>query len=68
MTPAQCRAARGYLDLTMKEVEHLSGVALSVISRFERGQVINSQAAYIQKVFENKGIVFLAEGILYLQR
>lgn len=37
ISPAQCRAARAYLDLTLRQLAKLAGMGAKTISRFETG-------------------------------
>ena len=66
MTPAQCRAARAWLDLKQAELAAASGVGLSTVKDFESGKrlpIANNLAA-IRAALETRGIgfVFLVDG------
>jgi predicted transcriptional regulator len=61
--PAQCRAARGWLDMTQAELAKMVGCSPNVVIDFE-GSRRASTPAYvmaIQHVLEGRGIVFLAQ-------
>lgn len=60
ITPAQCRAARAWLNMTQEELARLAVCATSVVVRFERGQVQTVRAIVesIQRVLEGRGIAF----------
>jgi len=60
MTPEQCRAARGWLDLSQKDLAEVAGVALSTVRDFEKGRrtpIANNLKA-MQAALEARGIVF----------
>ena len=64
MMPAQCRAARGLVDLSQAELAQRSNVGLSTVKNFEGGRsipVANNLAA-IQRVLEATGVQFLSDG------
>lgn len=65
MTPAQCRAARAYLDLGQAELAKKAGVGLSSVVDFERRRREVSEAivAAMQVAFEDEGVTFIANGI-----
>ncbi|WP_370631525.1 helix-turn-helix domain-containing protein [Methylovirgula sp. HY1] len=63
MTPAQCRAARGFLDMSQDELAKAASVGISTVRDFEKGRrlpIANNLAA-IQAVLEARGIGFLCE-------
>jgi transcriptional regulator with XRE-family HTH domain len=59
----QCRAARGLLGWTAKQLAEEASVGVMTISRFESGQRETHPATQtvIQAAFEARGIVFIAE-------
>lgn len=67
MTPAQCRAARGYLDWSVKELERRSGVPSSCIFRFE-DEIRKFKDNSVLLTFEKAGIIFLREGVLLIEK
>lgn len=65
MTPEQCRAARGWLDISQSELAAMAGVSLSTVRDFEKGRrvpVPNNLAAIVNAL-QNQGIAFTARGI-----
>ncbi len=66
MTPQQCRAARGWLDMSQSELATLSNVSLSTVGDFEKGRrvpIANTLNA-LKRTLETKGITFTDGGIL----
>ena len=63
ITAAQSRAARGLLGMTQVQLAIESGVSLSTITHFERGQRQPTQdnLAALRRAFEAAGIDFLDE-------
>ena len=61
LTPALCRAARGYLDWTQTELADRSGVSRSTIRDYEgdRHDVHRATEAQLRLAFENGGIAFV---------
>jgi len=60
MTPEQCRAARGWLAWSQKDLAKAAGVGLSTVKDFEGGRrepIANNRMA-IQAVLERQGIGF----------
>jgi len=63
MTPEVCRAARGLLGWTIRQLSQASGVGIMTISAFERG----SRPAYastiekLAKAFEREGVELILE-------
>jgi transcriptional regulator with XRE-family HTH domain len=63
ITPAQCRAARGLIEMTQKQLAEESCVSLRSIQGFEAGsRPLQSLAlSAIVRVLEDKGIVMLLD-------
>jgi transcriptional regulator with XRE-family HTH domain len=65
MSPAQCKAARGFLGWSQRELGRRTGYSFQAISRFERGERLSISAEGVielQAVLEDAGIVFLEDG------
>lgn len=64
MTPAQCRAARGLLDLTQDELADRANVSRGTVRGFEAGLHIlrKASAAEIRAALEAAGVEFLDGG------
>lgn len=65
MTPEQCRAARGWLDLSQDQLAKLANVSLSTVRDFEkrrRAPIANNLTA-MRLALEGKGIVFIENGL-----
>jgi predicted transcriptional regulator len=67
LTGEQMRAARALLRMEQKELSELSEVSLPSIKRLEgiSGPITSvrvSTVAAIEKAFEERGIIFLADG------
>lgn len=63
LTPAQCRAARGFLNWTLADLAEASGISRASLNAFERGNS-NMKAdtmAAIQNAFDQAGMEFLDE-------
>jgi DNA-binding XRE family transcriptional regulator len=65
ITPAQCRAARGLIELTQTELAQAAGVSLETLRDFEagRGQQTRSQVEAIRAAIKSAGIEFTGEGV-----
>ena len=63
MTPAQCRAARGLLNVTQPELAKEAGLGLSTIVDFEKARRSVSAGSIdaIRKALERAGVDFLDE-------
>ncbi|MGF9565897.1 helix-turn-helix transcriptional regulator [Neorhizobium sp. JUb45] len=61
LTPALCRAARGYLDWTQMDLAERSGVSRSTIRDYEgdRHDVHRATEAQLRLAFETAGIAFV---------
>lgn len=64
LSPALCRAARGYLDWTQAELAEESGVSRSTIRDFEGGRhgVHRATEAQLRLAFEKAGLSFKRGG------
>ena len=65
MTPEQCRAARGWLDISQSELAEAANVSLSTVRDFEKGRrvPIGNNLNAIKGVLEAKGIAFTENGL-----
>ena len=63
LTPAQCRAARGLLDLTQSELADGARLGLSTIVDFERSrrQISDDAIGAIRRALEKFGVDFIDE-------
>jgi transcriptional regulator with XRE-family HTH domain len=61
LTPALCRAARGFLDWTQADIAERAGVSRSTIRDYEGGHhdVHRATEAQLRLAFEAGGIVFV---------
>ncbi len=61
MTPEQCRAARGWLDLSQDELAKAAGVSLSTVRDFEKGRrvPISATLAAMRAALDARGIGFV---------
>jgi hypothetical protein len=64
MTPAQCRAARAFLDWTQPELASKAEIGLSTVVDFERvRRIVSSEAAAsLQRALEAAGVEFTNGG------
>lgn len=60
MTPQQCRAARGLLDITLEQFSALAGVSYTCAMSFENGRDARPrQRALMRQAMEARGIQFI---------
>ena len=66
LTPAHCRAARGFLDWTQSELADRAGVSRSTIRDYEgnRHDIHRATEAQLRLAFEEGGLVFVEAGAL----
>lgn len=75
MTPGQCRAARGFLDISQEDLAKAANVGLSTVRNFEKGRSvpIGNNLAAIQAELERRGVRFADRddsgtlGVLYAE-
>ncbi|AYD02991.1 transcriptional regulator [Neorhizobium sp. NCHU2750] len=62
LTPALCRASRGFLDWTQGDLADRSGVSRSTIRDYEgdRHEVHRSTEAQLRRAFEDGGLTFMS--------
>jgi transcriptional regulator with XRE-family HTH domain len=65
ITPAQCRAARGLLNISQARLAELSGVSQRAITGFEAGSTkpMRANLAAIRATFEREGVIFTEKGV-----
>ena len=61
LTPALCRAARGFLDWTQVDLAERSGVSRSTIRDYEgkHHEIHRATEAQLRLAFENGGVAFV---------
>jgi transcriptional regulator with XRE-family HTH domain len=66
----QCRAARGFLDISQDDLAKAANVGLSTVRNFEKGRSvpIGNNLAAMRAVLESRGIIFVngpeADGVV----
>jgi DNA-binding transcriptional regulator YiaG len=75
MTPEQCRAARGWLDMSQDGLAKAAGVSLSTVRDFEKGRRTPIQVTLkaIESALAAQGIECLSKdgeayGVAFLRR
>ena len=60
LTPAQCRAARGLIDWSQRQLAEAAGVGVATIRLFEaeKGEQRRSTLSVIKNAFEAAGVEF----------
>ncbi|MCW2249302.1 transcriptional regulator with XRE-family HTH domain [Azospirillum fermentarium] len=61
LTPAQCRAARGLVNMTQQQLAEASGVSLRTITHFEKGgrTPIPAILRALKDTLEAAGVIFI---------
>ena len=75
MTPAQCRAARAFLDISQDDLATAANVGLSTVRNYEKGRSvpIGNNLGAMKAALEVRGIRFVERddsgtlGVLYTQ-
>jgi len=69
ISPAQCRAARAWLNWTQAELAQRSQVGLSALKDFERGnrRTLSSIRGQLQRTFEAASVEFPSPHSLIVQ-
>lgn len=67
MTPAQCRAARAFLQISQDDLAKAANVGVSTVRDFETGkrEPIAATLGAMRVALEAKGIVFAENGISF---
>jgi len=62
ITPAQCRAARGLLNWTQRDLADQAGVGIVTVRQFEAGlnEPRRATLEVVKRAFETAGIEFIA--------
>ena len=75
MTPAQFKAARALLDMTMQQIADECGLAFMTIGRFQSGVTVSDETiAKIRETLERLGVVLIdaqgeeGEGVRFKRR
>jgi DNA-binding transcriptional regulator YiaG len=65
MTPEQCRAARGWLDISQQELADAANVSLSTVRDFEKGRraPIGNNLNAMRAALASRGIELTTNGI-----
>lgn len=60
MSPEQCRAARGWLDMSQRKLAKLAELSESTVRDFEKGRRMPTPESLqaLKSTFEKRGIVF----------
>lgn len=63
ITPAQCRAARGFLDWSQRHLADAARVGVVTVRQFEGGgsQPRNATLDVLRRAFESAGVIFVEE-------
>ncbi|MGY0793082.1 helix-turn-helix domain-containing protein [Azospirillum argentinense] len=61
LSPAQCRAARGLINMTQQQLAETSGVSLRTITSFEKGEraPIPANLRALRDSLEDAGVLFI---------
>lgn len=61
LTPAQCRAARGLVNMTQQQLATASGVSLRTITHFEKEErtPIPANLRMLGEALESAGVIFI---------
>jgi ribosome-binding protein aMBF1 (putative translation factor) len=64
MTPAQCRAARAFLDISQEDLAKAANVGLSTVRNYEKGRSvpIENNLSAMEAVLVARGIQFVSKG------
>jgi hypothetical protein len=65
MTPAQCRAARGLIRMTINALGEAAAVPATTVWDYESeiGEPQAAEVAAMRKALENAGVEFIEDGI-----